>query len=113
MTEKVSAQVRKIHRTFRSPGEQAERDEKAAGLRNVREQARKAKRPGPRFYLRRERLNSQGYDSQGLYFGIGKPLFWFEDENRWEDQCGYLRAWNREEAKEQIRAIEPKARFFN
>lgn len=31
--------------------------------------------PTPRFYLRRVRLNSGGYDDFGSYWGCGAPLY--------------------------------------
>jgi hypothetical protein len=64
----------------------------------------------PRFYLRRVRLDSGGYDQGGAYYGLGPPLY------RYESECGFivdwLRAGGRDQAKEKIRARYPGARFF-
>jgi hypothetical protein len=32
-------------------------------------------------YLRRVRLDSQGYDKHGAYFGLGAPLYWCASED--------------------------------
>lgn len=58
--------------------------------------------PVKRVHLERIRINQQGYDSGGVYWGTGKPLFvaW-----GWDDTDGesfvrhFLRASTREEAK--------------
>lgn len=68
---------------------------------------------GARFYLRRVRLNAGGYDDGGAYWGHGLPLYHYhgaDDEN--SDVAGYLRAWDRADAKAQIREDAPDARFF-
>ena len=62
-----------------------------------------------KLYLRRVPLDSGGYDSGGAYWGIGAPLF--ECFNETGDFTRYLRAGDRERAKELIRADYPDARF--
>lgn len=65
---------------------------------------------GPRVYLRRERLDRQGYTSWGRYFGAGRPLFRFwTDDGEIDD---WVRANDREEAKERIWREIPNAIFF-
>jgi len=74
------------------------------------------------FTLRREYLNKGGYTSSGRYFGTGEPLYYFEGEiqynthtftvtsTRWVHK--HIRATNREDAKAQIKALYPQARFY-
>lgn len=51
--------------------------------------------------INRVRLDRGGYDSQGRYFGAGKPLFmYYADE---EDLYGHVRASDKAEAKEKVR----------
>jgi len=58
--------------------------------------------------LARVRINSGGYDAGGAYWGTGMPLW-----NAWNGEiCLYLRARNRELAKEAIRETYPAARFY-
>ena len=66
---------------------------------------------GGRYYLQRVRLDSGGYDAGGAYWGIGQPLYRWSHEN--DDECSYLRANSRDDAKAQIRDVVPNARFFN
>jgi hypothetical protein len=61
--------------------------------------------------LRRKYLNNGGYDENGTYFGHGAPLYWYASEDGEIDAV--LRASSREDAKEQIRKMYPKARFYN
>lgn len=58
----------------------------------------------------RVRLNSGGYDSGGAYWGIGKPLYWVRSDDG--DVTEFFRAWDREEAKEQVLAISPDLKFY-
>lgn len=64
--------------------------------------------------LRRIRIDSGGYDSNGTYFGFGAPLYWYacEDENGETIIDDMIRADSREGAKEKIRAKYPNARFY-
>ena len=49
-----------------------------------------------RVYLQKERLNQGGYTSDGIYFGVGDPLYFAQDEEGlWAD---YFRASCRDEA---------------
>lgn len=64
-----------------------------------------------KLYLRRVRLDRGGYDSNGTYFGIGEPLYWYADAEQMVDDV--LRAVDRRHAKERIRKIFPKAQFFS
>ena len=59
--------------------------------------------------VRRERLNSGGYTSDGVYFGIGSPLYFIQDEDGIHDD--YVRASDREDAVEIARGIYPKAKI--
>ncbi len=61
-----------------------------------------------RFYLHRIDLNKSGYDTDGRYFGIGKPLY-FYTAGEGKD---YLRANDRMDAMKKIRAKYPSATFF-
>lgn len=56
----------------------------------------------PRVYLSRVRLDRQGYDSRGAYFGVGKPLYRYVDDSG--QLHGYVRAYDREAAKAEVRA---------
>jgi len=60
--------------------------------------------------LQRVYLNSGGYDKRGTYWGLGAPLYWYaNDEGTIDDN---LRAFTREDAKEKIRKLFPKVRFY-
>lgn len=58
--------------------------------------------------LRKVRLNSGGYapEFNYRYFGIGKPLYFYADavNDDTEGDDTFLRADNRDDAKQQIRA---------
>lgn len=71
----------------------------------------------PPFTLRRIRLTDGGcYDSGGAYWGSGQPLYWWAitiTEGETTDECsGFMRACGRGNAKAQIRALHPHARFY-
>jgi hypothetical protein len=57
--------------------------------------------------LRRVRLNSGGYDTNGTYFGNGTPLYWCASDDGEVDFM--LRAYGRRTAREQAREVYPKA----
>lgn len=57
--------------------------------------------------LTRVRINRGGYTSDGRYFGVGAPLFAYDNGDSW----GHVRASTRAAAKAQIRAQCPKVRF--
>jgi hypothetical protein len=62
-------------------------------------------KPKPRFYLRRVRLNSGGYDSGGAYWGVDAPLYEYESEDYGEELVsGFLRASCRDDAKDKLLA---------
>jgi len=63
-----------------------------------------------KLYLRRVRLDSGGYDPNGTYFGIGNPLYWCADADGEIDFM--LRAFDREDAKEEVREVYPHAKFW-
>lgn len=46
----------------------------------------------------RIRLNKGGYDSSGRYFGVGEPLYWWQEE--FGDLAAHVRAKNAAEARE-------------
>jgi hypothetical protein len=61
-----------------------------------------------RFYLRRIDINKGGYDSDGIYFGIGKPLYYFTNGLVYD----YLRATDRGDAISKVKDMYPGAVFF-
>jgi hypothetical protein len=71
-----------------------------------------------KYYLYRIHIDSQGYDSNGAYFGIGKPVYCAELVNTTNFKHTraysylYLRAENREAAKQELRKTRPNAVFF-
>ena len=63
--------------------------------------------------LRRVYLDSGGYDPNGTYFGGGAPLYWYAAEPEdGEIIDGMLRATTRAKAKDEVRKMYPKARFW-
>lgn len=65
--------------------------------------------PLRKFYLERVRINSQGYDSSGAYWGTGEPLYWAHDYPA-THEC-FVRGATRAAAKEAVRQTFPKAEF--
>jgi hypothetical protein len=71
-----------------------------------------------KLYLSKVRLNKGGCDSSGYYWGVGLPLYQYErvPSKSWriilERVEGYVRAHNRDHAKELVRSIVPQATFF-
>lgn len=63
-----------------------------------------------KLYLRRSYLDQGGYDCNGTYFGIGAPLYWCADADGTVDFM--LRAHSRADAKRQVTARYPSARFW-
>ena len=59
--------------------------------------------------VKKQRLNSGGYDKHGVYFGVGEPLYYVMDEDGIHGD--YLRASCREEAIEKARDIYPLAKI--
>lgn len=67
----------------------------------------------PRFSLSRVRINQGGYDDSGRYWGVGEPLYFYESGDLGEFMEGdYIRAYDREDAKDKIRAKYEGAVFF-
>lgn len=62
------------------------------------------------FRLVRCPLDRGGYDSGGAYWGLGEPLYYYEGPLG--DINGYVRGVTREKAKEAVRGIHPKAKFY-
>lgn len=62
-------------------------------------------------YLQHIPLDSGGYDRGGAYWGTGVRLYGYATaEGDWEES-GYIRAEDREDAKEKVREMYPKCRF--
>lgn len=59
------------------------------------------------YSLHKVRLNSGGYDEDGMYFGHGEQLWAYRNRDDW----GHLRASTREAAKKALRAKRPGAKF--
>lgn len=62
------------------------------------------------FRLVRCPLDRGGYDRGGAYWGLGAPLYYYEGPL--SDISGYVRGSTREAAKQAVRGIHPKAKFF-
>jgi len=74
-----------------------------------------------KFSVRREYLNSGGYNDRGRYFGVGAPLFYYQgevlisppDREPYTDlHEGWMRAADREKVKTWVRAMYPQAKFY-
>lgn len=68
--------------------------------------------------LRRVRLNSQGYNSRGYYYGTGAPLWFYfaEDADQYFlGREGYFRAADRKVAKAYVRSLPLmcECKFYN
>jgi len=65
-----------------------------------------------KFTLQRERLNSQGYDSCGCYWGVGSPLYWYATDDG--EISRHIRARDRKHAKAVVRAMHENmdVRFY-
>lgn len=64
-----------------------------------------------KLHLTTVRLNSQGYDNTGRYWGIGERLWAYSDQD-W-NIIGHLRASTREIAKQAIRNRIAQQDHFN
>ena len=68
-----------------------------------------------KLYLKKVSIDSGGYDNTGRYFGLGgDSLYHFvscEEETNGEIQ-GFIRAINRQSAKESILELMPNVSFF-
>lgn len=60
--------------------------------------------------LRRVRINGDGYDFLGTYWGIGEQLWWCATSSYNIDFC--LRARTRKEAEETVRKMYPEIKFY-
>lgn len=60
--------------------------------------------------LRRVRINGDGYDPLGTYWGVGAPLWWCATPNYKIDFC--LRATTRKEAEANVRRLYPEINFY-
>lgn len=67
---------------------------------------------GP-MHLTRVKLDSQGYDKGGAYWGIGTPLYLAECLEWQQYAREFIRAKDRDEAKAKIRELYPNARFYD
>lgn len=65
--------------------------------------------------LRHVPINQGGYDSRGGYWGTGERLYWYAFELDGREYSQHIRATDRKQAKERIRALWPKRdmRFYN
>ena len=63
-----------------------------------------------KIYLQRVRINSDGYDSGGTYWGVGQPLYLARSEDGQIHH--HFRAANRDAAKQKLCADIPRAWFF-
>lgn len=63
--------------------------------------------------LQKVRLDNGGYDTNGTYFGWsrGSDVYWYANGDGTIDRT--LRAESRKDARAQVTAEYPKARFFN
>ena len=65
-----------------------------------------------KLHLERVRRNSGGYDPGGAYRGLGAPLYVAWGDGAEEVQEMFLRASDREEAKEIVRGVFKNAKFY-
>lgn len=68
-----------------------------------------------KMYLHRIRIDSQGYDRNGYYFGTGASLYHYENVDD-ADISGYVRGTTRDAAKQAVaatiaKAIDPDAKL--
>ena len=64
----------------------------------------------PMRLVRVRMVDGGAYDSGGAYWGVGEPLYYFE--NSTGDICGYVRGKSPDAAKAAVLAMHPRARFF-
>lgn len=64
-----------------------------------------------KFYLQHIPLDSGGYDRGGAYWGTGERVYGYAAAD--DSINGTLRAYDRADAKEQVLALYPGAKFFN
>ena len=63
---------------------------------------------GGQIRLRRSYLDNGGYDSNGTYFGIGSPLYWYASDDGEID--GMTRGSSRAEARAYVLSLYPLAK---
>jgi hypothetical protein len=80
------------------------------GAAHGRPQQRPKGLPAQRWYLRRVRINSGGYDEGGAYWGIGEPLWYAASESG--EATMFFRARDRVEARAYVVAAFPGATFW-
>lgn len=70
--------------------------------------------PGERLklHLRRVRIDNGGYDAGGAYWGFGAPLYQVSGETAAEVIEYYIRAADRDHAKEIVQLRYPEASFY-
>lgn len=68
-----------------------------------------------KFSIAKQRLNNQGYTSEGYYFGVGEQLWVYshcaynDKTNEWTNIVDYLRAPNRNKAIAELKKLYPNA----
>lgn len=82
---------------------------RGVGLKPLRKRNKEYGRSSPRiggvkFYLKRKPLNQGGYDTFGRYYGVGQPLWEYQDVETGEIN-GEFRADNKAHAKEKLGKI--------
>lgn len=97
----------------KTPKRRTARKAAPARRRPVTPKKRTARRnpstPTSALSLVRVPLDRGGYTRQGRYFGVGAPLYQYDDG----DECdGYLRAADREAAKAKLRKQFPGVKFL-
>lgn len=65
-----------------------------------------------RLHVERVPINQGGYDPGGAYWGAGQPLYVAWCEGPEYDADYFVRAANRQEAKEAAAIIFPNAKFY-
>lgn len=66
----------------------------------------------PKFTLSRLRLDSQGYDARGVYYGRGRRVYIAQSEE-WDDGYAFIfRANDRGAAREYVKHVCPAATFY-
>jgi len=65
-----------------------------------------------KFHLRKLRFVDQCYDQGGAYWGMGNPIYHAWGDGAEHEQEVFVRAASRIEARCQIRAAFPNAKFY-
>lgn len=56
-------------------------------------------------------LDRGGYGKGGAYWGVGMRLYGYQTADGDWEESGFLRAYDREDAKRKVREMYPKCRF--